>query len=1261
MDQPVPPSAWPGAARTLGDFRILRKIGQGGMGVVYEAEQFSLQRRMALKVLPFAAMLDPRQLKRFHTEAAAAAGLHHTNIVPVFSVGCERSVHFYAMQYIEGATLAEVIRQLRQQDGLQQKVPDNSHQTVGRVADSLTAATDRFKEAQSPREERTAAHSSTPDSPAAESREPDSELPVAISTARSTSSRAYFRRVAELCVQVAEALDYAHQEGVVHRDVKPSNLILDERGNVWVTDFGLAYVAKDPGLTRSGDIVGTLRYMSPEQALAKRVTIDHRSDIYSLGVTLYELLTLRPAFAADDCQELLRQVAFEEPRPIRHWNKRVPAELETIVLKATVKNPDGRYATAQELADDLRRFLEHKPIHAKRPTLMDRAAKWSRRHVAFVWSAVIILALATVGSLFASLRISKSHDEELAARTKAEQNLYVAHILLAPTTMNHGQIGALHDLLDSHFPQPGQTDMRGWEWYYYLSRCHQDVMTLYGHTDVVESVAWSPSADRLATASRDGTIVIWDAVNGRVIKTLGRDHNRVFAVDWSPDGQQLVSAGEFGEILVWDVAAGKPIRLWFDECEAFGDVAWSADGKHIATAAGGHASIWQADSGSLVRRLSGVWNFDSAWELAWSPDGRRLAYGVPMPFLTPTEDGGRDGIVLKIWDVQHDRELCELGRDSSSLEAVAWNPDGTRLAAAFFTGIRLWDVTTGEEIQHPSGYSGYTRSLAWSPDGKFLASTGSDNQVKVWDVDNDRDVTTLCGHVGSVSSVAWSSRADRLATGGMDSLVKVWDVERQVDRVSKQHESAIRGLAWSPDGQYLASASDDDYFVKIWDPDTDQDLKALQHERGAPLTYSPNRKGLAWSPDGSLLATGDNDSTVRLWNTTSWTEVTRLTSGMPVHCLAWSPDGMTLAGVGRTRLIVLWDPQTGRELVRTFGNTHFAANLSWNLESDRLATGAWQQLIIRDATTGRRVQSFEVPYNWSTDYPIATAGWSPDGERLAAFSGNLLWFSDTSTGNPVLLLRGHTGPIFCADWSPDGRRFASTAENEAILWDATTGQQLVILDQVIGKEPFIAWCPDGKRLALGGSDGVITILDSRAGYDMADGPEYLFDEAYRLAATDRRDEAVDLLWHLAADFPDNPRFARAALGQLTQARLEKAKQLAATDRADDATEVLNKLAAEFPDDPRLARAAIRQSAQVQLDKAKQLVASNHSDEAIRSWQQVAATLADDPGFARFATSQLSVACSEVGDSMARSIWTKPLSATERLLNSIRIASRRMPT
>ncbi|MHC4175857.1 MAG: serine/threonine-protein kinase [Planctomycetota bacterium] len=239
---------------------------------------------------------------------------------------------------------------------------------------------------------------------------------AALSTEGKTDNPAYFRSIAELGVQVAEALDYAHEEGIVHRDVKPSNLILDERGKVWVTDFGLARVEADPGMTMTGDILGTLRYMSPEQALAKRVVVDHRTDVYSLGVTLYELLTLRPAFAGDDRQELLRQIAFEEPAAPRRLNRSIPGDLETILLKAMAKNPAERYATAGDLADDLRRFLEDRPIVARRPSLVQRTAKWSRRHRHVVWSAavsaVVLLLMMVVGSTIGNVMIAQE-------RTKA--------------------------------------------------------------------------------------------------------------------------------------------------------------------------------------------------------------------------------------------------------------------------------------------------------------------------------------------------------------------------------------------------------------------------------------------------------------------------------------------------------------------------------------------------------------------------------------------------------------------------------------------------------------------------------------------------------------------------------------------------------------------------------------------------------------------------------------------------------------------------
>ena len=299
----------------LGDFRILREIGRGGMGVVYEAEQISLGRRVALKMLPFAAALDPKQLQRFKNEAHAAAQLHHTNIVPVFGVGCERGVHFYAMQFIDGQTLAALIRELRQISGLETDGPSRLSPSLSAVAQDLLS--ERDAPAQRPEAEGppTGPYVPAPDAATLPSAAATARGAAAVSTEHSIKSTAYFRSVAHLGVQAAEALEHAHQLGVVHRDIKPANLLVDGRSNLWITDFGLAHCQNQVGLTMSGDLVGTLRYMSPEQALAKRIAIDHRTDIYSLGVTLYELLTLQAAFPGRDREEILRRITFEEPRP----------------------------------------------------------------------------------------------------------------------------------------------------------------------------------------------------------------------------------------------------------------------------------------------------------------------------------------------------------------------------------------------------------------------------------------------------------------------------------------------------------------------------------------------------------------------------------------------------------------------------------------------------------------------------------------------------------------------------------------------------------------------------------------------------------------------------------------------------------------------------------------------------------------------------------------------------------------------------------
>ncbi|HEY7313996.1 MAG TPA: tetratricopeptide repeat protein [Gemmataceae bacterium] len=375
----------------LGDFRLLREVGRGGMGIVYEAEQISLRRRVALKVLPFAATMDPRHLQRFHNEAQAAACLHHTNIVPVFFVGCERGVHFYAMQFIDGQPLSDLIRQLRGQE----------------KTASLPAG-----------EARTAAYQPAPDAAT-----PPSAVEMTPLTGEGKRGRDFYRKVAELGVQAAEALDHAHQLGIVHRDIKPGNLLVDGRGNLWVTDFGLAHMQQsEANLTVTGQAVGTPRYMSPEQALAKRVPIDHRTDVYSLGATLYELLTLRPAFASEDRHELLRQIAFDDPAKLRRVERAIPTELEIIVLKAMEKRPQDRYATAQELADDLRRWLVDQPIQARRPSWRQVAIKWTRRHKSAVWTAAfVLLVLLGIGLGNAMWWLQKQTEGETEARAALQE------------------------------------------------------------------------------------------------------------------------------------------------------------------------------------------------------------------------------------------------------------------------------------------------------------------------------------------------------------------------------------------------------------------------------------------------------------------------------------------------------------------------------------------------------------------------------------------------------------------------------------------------------------------------------------------------------------------------------------------------------------------------------------------------------------------------------------------------------------------------
>jgi serine/threonine protein kinase len=412
----------------LGDYRILRELGHGGMGIVYEADQESLGRHVALKVLPAHALLDPKHLQRFRREAKAAARLHHTNIVPVFGVGEQDGLHYYVMQFIQGLALDEVLAEVKRLRGQ----PDAAGSgPASNAAQSLL--TGKFVVSQGrggPEVDSDPAVARASGSPASSS----SHLP-------GQPQAHYPRAVAWLGVQVAEALEYAHSQGILHRDIKPSNLLIDAAGTVWVTDFGLAKAADSEELTHTGDVVGTVRYMAPERFQAQA---DARSDVYALGLTLYEMLTLRPAFDETDRSKLVAQVMNAEPRRLRQVSPEAPRDLETIVLKALARDPARRYPAARELAADLRRFLKNEPIRARRPTLGQRVTKWVRRHpgvaVTGGVSAVLVLLLVIVGLVVNDWLIRSQQAWTLRAR--ASESTAVAEL--------HRQLGQTYKAMVSY-------------------------------------------------------------------------------------------------------------------------------------------------------------------------------------------------------------------------------------------------------------------------------------------------------------------------------------------------------------------------------------------------------------------------------------------------------------------------------------------------------------------------------------------------------------------------------------------------------------------------------------------------------------------------------------------------------------------------------------------------------------------------------------------------------------------------------------------
>ncbi len=705
----------PPVPEQFGDYRLIREIGHGGMGLVYEAEQLSLGRHVALKILPVQMVRDPRQLKRFEREARAAARLHHTNIVPVFGVGEHDGIAYYAMQFIAGLGLDEVIAELRQLNGGKaghESVPPGGELRISRrgnsaadIARSLvtgkfergapnatqlehgTAQTEAIDSSELEPLERamTAAalthatenlgRAASAHSALSTSGSSSAVLPGKSSESPSHRSRlgTYWQSVAQVGIQVAGALAYAHDQGILHRDVKPSNLLLDTRGTVWITDFGLAKTDDQKDLTQPGDILGTIRYMAPE---AFEGATDARSDIYSLGLTLYEMLALRPAYGEKDRHRLLNQVMHESPPPLQSLNPRIPGDLVTIVNKAIDREPAHRYASAGEMAADLQRFVADEPIRARPLSSTERVLRWCKRNRAVAALACSLLLAMFLGTIVSSYFAISAIRERNASRWLSSSLVLERGIKLA----EKGEMA------------------QGVHW-------------------MAEAIRLAPpGAINLDTVAREN-LAGWAAqlvVPGWVFELP----DRAMALAFHPDGKSIAAACADGKIYRWSLSAGRPIEPALEAPAFVCSVAFSDDGSTIDAAFGSQTSSglirWNAATGEVVGVVEANGDIEDKknWFIAESRAARSVVLGSPR--------------AVQRLDA---RSLEPLGRPillKSLLNDVAFDPTGNFFITCSgdyvkpHGEVQRYRAATGEPVGPPLVLDHAAYRVAFHPSGDVL-------------------------------------------------------------------------------------------------------------------------------------------------------------------------------------------------------------------------------------------------------------------------------------------------------------------------------------------------------------------------------------------------------------------------------------------------------------------------------------------------------------------------------------------------------------
>jgi serine/threonine protein kinase/WD40 repeat protein len=1056
----------------LGEYHILREIGRGGMGIVYEAVQGSLGRHVALKVLSTHAAIEPLHIERFRREAQAAARLHHTNIVPVFGVGEHHGLHYYAMQFIHGQSLDSVLRDLRRlrRDLKSPARVQADQMTVARSV-QMGLLTGRFEPGDTAATQGDSKSMITVTATLAPRRESEIDGSAVLvagddSELSAQSEAQYFQSVARVGVQVADALAHAHQQGIVHRDIKPSNLLLDTRGTVWVTDFGLAKATGADELTNPGDIVGTLRYMAPERF---RGVTDSCGDIYSLGATLYEMATLRPVFDDSDRLRLMQRLSHESPLPPRKLHRTIPCDLETIILKAIDKDSKERFQTASELADELRRFLADRLLQIRRASRRERLWRWCRRNPALAGLisavALLLMTVAMVASVGA-LRLRSQLELTARAENNATHRLYRSLVDQARASRVSRRVGQRFDgllALRSAASIARSLHLREDD---FLALRNQAIACL-ALPDLRVEKEWPgcPAGTNLSFDDRLARYVRVDLKGNVTVREVAGDaeicrFRSGLRPGWptlSPDGSfLLLRSGLRCEL--WQIAGREARQVALDDSDCIIG-AFSRDSGRLA----------------LVRPDGSI----SVYELPAVRRVRRLAAGpVPVPVSMAYHPGGSylalaSRELAQVRDVQTGKVTAEFPYPQGEAPNLAWHPDGKILATVGGDNIiELWDVATGKRASKLQGCTYTGISIAFDRTGLLLASTGWEAMLRLWDARTGQELLRMPRKWLS-APIQFSPDGHLLGPEVADGKVRFWAVTAGREYRTLVPDPVLGGgphhcCSIHPDGRLLAVGMDNG--VGLWDVRTATQCGFIRHAGARASRFEPSGALLVTSPSGLLRFPVGSDSSspgrVRIgppgrlpMPASAWESV------------AWSGDGRLMAipqGWGAE----VWDQRRpGQPVARTrHADTRYVAV---SPDGRWLVTGSHNGTAARvwDVHTGELVKEL-LPEEGQMG-----VGFSPDGKWLATTGGGLRLWSVSSWLDTLRL--GGTISAF----SPDGSLFAAeTGQGSVRLVDPATGREYARLEGPNhDRAKCLAFTPDGAQLVATTDDSQsIHVWDLRA-------------------------------------------------------------------------------------------------------------------------------------------------------------------------------------